>query len=164
MIVPANVVALGAIPLWARLSDRIGRRPVFALGALGSAVAIFLFLWAVSGQLPADLRLRVLLSGVVYSAANGVWPSLYGEMFGRRCATSAWRSARRSASRWAASRPRSRPRSPVSAERLAAGRLDRGRRHGGGLCALTARETAHLPLAELNVPATRADARQFADA
>jgi hypothetical protein len=26
----------------------------------------------------------ILLSGVVYSAANGVWPSLYGEMFDTR--------------------------------------------------------------------------------
>lgn len=29
----ANVVALAAIPLWATLSDRIGRRPVFLIGA-----------------------------------------------------------------------------------------------------------------------------------
>ena len=26
----------------------------------------------------------MLLSGVVYSAANGVWPSFYGEMFDTR--------------------------------------------------------------------------------
>ncbi|MFD2272153.1 hypothetical protein ACFS07_15900 [Undibacterium arcticum] len=26
----------------------------------------------------------LLLSGVVYSAANGIWPSLYGEMFDTR--------------------------------------------------------------------------------
>ena len=39
VVVAANVVALGAIPLLARLSDRIGRRPVFAFGAFGSAVA-----------------------------------------------------------------------------------------------------------------------------
>ncbi|MEU0459243.1 MFS transporter, partial [Streptomyces sp. NPDC006129] len=31
----ANVVALAAIPLWATLSDRIGRRPVFLIGAAG---------------------------------------------------------------------------------------------------------------------------------
>src|SRR4051812_17056381 len=46
MVILANVVALVALPLWARLSDRIGRRPVFTFGALGSAVLAFPFLWA----------------------------------------------------------------------------------------------------------------------
>jgi MFS family permease len=41
VLVLANVVALGAIPLWASLSDRIGRRPVVILGALGSAALIW---------------------------------------------------------------------------------------------------------------------------
>ncbi len=34
VLILANVVALAAIPAWAALSDRIGRRPVFILGAL----------------------------------------------------------------------------------------------------------------------------------
>src|SRR3954471_9193368 len=46
MVILSNVVALLALPLWARLSDRIGRRPVFTFGALGSAVLAFPFLWA----------------------------------------------------------------------------------------------------------------------
>lgn len=81
----ANLVALGAIPLWATLSDRIGRRPVFLLGAAGSAVTMFLYLWAIStGSYPLTLLLGVVAFGVVYSAANGVWPSFYGEMFATR--------------------------------------------------------------------------------
>ena len=166
VIVTANVVALGAIPLWARLSDRIGRRPVFALGAFGSAVAIFPFLWAVSrGNFPLIFVFGILLSGVVYSAANGVWPSLYGEMFGTKVRYSgmaigtqigfalggfspaiATAIAGVGQNAWL----------PVAWFTAAAATV-------AGLCALTARETAHLPLAELNVPATRADARQFAD-
>jgi MFS family permease len=31
-----SVVALAAIPAWATLSDRIGRKPVFIFGAVGS--------------------------------------------------------------------------------------------------------------------------------
>ncbi|BAC69490.1 MFS transporter [Streptomyces avermitilis] len=81
----ANLVALGAIPLWAVLSDRVGRRPVFLIGAVGSAVLMFLYLWAIStGSYPLVLLLGVLTFGVVYSAANGIWPSFYGEMFSTR--------------------------------------------------------------------------------
>ncbi|MFI6034490.1 MFS transporter [Streptomyces sp. NPDC051315] len=81
----ANLVALAAIPLWATLSDRIGRRPVFLIGAAGSAAAMFLYLWAIStGSYPLTLVLGVVAFGVVYSAANGVWPSFYGEMFSTR--------------------------------------------------------------------------------
>ncbi|GGJ51073.1 MFS transporter [Streptomyces brasiliensis] len=81
----ANLVALAAIPLWATLSDRIGRRPVFLIGAVGSAVAMFGYLWAIStGSYPLTLILGIVTFGVVYSAANGVWPSFYGEMFSTR--------------------------------------------------------------------------------
>ncbi len=81
----ANVVALAAIPLWAVLSDRIGRRPVFLIGAAGSAVTMFLYLWAIStGSYPLTFLFGILCFGVVYSAANGVWPAFYGEMFATR--------------------------------------------------------------------------------
>ncbi|WP_055494063.1 MFS transporter [Streptomyces sp. TP-A0356] len=81
----ANLVALAAIPLWAMLSDRIGRRPVYLIGAVGSAVTMFLYLWAIStGSYPLTLLLGIVAFGVVYSAANGVWPSFYGEMFPTR--------------------------------------------------------------------------------
>ena len=80
--ISANAVALFAIPLWAILSDRIGRKPVFIGGALGSGVLIFAYLWSISAQnIVLIFLFGVLMSGVVYSAANGIWPSLYGEMF-----------------------------------------------------------------------------------
>jgi MFS family permease len=80
-----NVVALAAIPLWAMLADRIGRKPVFIVGTLGSGVMIFPFLWALGeGNIPLIFTLGILMSGVVYSAANGVWPSFYAEMFDTR--------------------------------------------------------------------------------
>jgi MFS family permease len=166
VIVAANVVALGAIPLWARLSDRIGRRPVFALGALGSAVAIFPFLWAVSrGNFPLIFVFGILLSGVVYSAANGVWPSLYGEMFGTKVRYSGMAIGTQIGFALGGFSPAiatgiagvgQNAWLPVAWFTAAAATV-------AGLCALTARETAHLPLADLNAPATRADARQFAD-
>ncbi|GJF25458.1 hypothetical protein SHO565_60220 [Streptomyces sp. HO565] len=81
----ANVAALAAIPLWAMLSARIGRRPVFLIGAVGSAVTMFLYLWAIStGSYALTFLLGIVAFGIVYSAANGVWPAFYGEMFSTR--------------------------------------------------------------------------------
>jgi Major Facilitator Superfamily len=80
-----NIVALVAIPLWAILADRVGRRPVFIFGALASGVSMFAYLRAISQtNIPLVFALAVLMSGVVYSASNGVWPCLYGEMFDTR--------------------------------------------------------------------------------
>ena len=85
VLVAANLVALAARPCWAMLSDRIGRRPVFMFGALGCGLLIWPYLWAISTQnIPLIFALGILLSGITYSAANGVWPSLYGEMFSTR--------------------------------------------------------------------------------
>jgi len=85
LLILANLVALCAIPLFAALSDRIGRKPVFIFGALGSALLIWPFLWSIAHAHTALVFVfGLLLSGVVYSAANGVWPSLYGEMFSTR--------------------------------------------------------------------------------
>jgi MFS family permease len=81
----ANAVALVAIPLWARLSDRIGRKPVFLIGSVGSAVLMFAYLGAISmGSYVLIFFAGILMMGVVYSAANGIWPAFYGEMFSTR--------------------------------------------------------------------------------
>ncbi len=158
VIVAANVVALGAIPMWARLSDRIGRRPVFTLGALGSAVLIFPFLWSVSqGDFLLIFLTGVALSGVVYSAANGVWPTLYGEMFDTRVRysgmaigtqigfalggfspTIAAAIAGDGTNGWV----------PVAVLTAAAATV-------AGLCALTTPETAHVPLEDLGTDRAR---------
>jgi len=81
----ANVLALATIPLWASLSDRVGRKPVFAGGAAGSAVMTFAFLWAVrSASYPLIFLTGIVMFGAVYAAANAVWPAFYGEMFPAR--------------------------------------------------------------------------------
>jgi MFS family permease len=81
----ANAVALAAIPAWARLADRIGRRPVLIGGTLASGALMFAYLGAIdSGSYPLIFVAAVLMSGVVYSAFNGVQPAFYGEMFPTR--------------------------------------------------------------------------------
>lgn len=82
LAIVANVVAVAVIPLWARLSDRIGRKPVFLVGLAGSAVLVTAFLWSISqGDVPLVLLTGIALAGVVYSMPNAVWPATYAEYF-----------------------------------------------------------------------------------
>lgn len=78
----ANVVAVGTIPVWASLSDRVGRKPVFVTGLLGSAALVTLFLWSITEHnVPLVLVSGIALAGVVYSMPNAVWPATYAEYF-----------------------------------------------------------------------------------
>src|SRR6476659_2991902 len=82
LAIVANLVAIATIPFWARLSDRVGRKPVFVSGLLGSAVLVTAFLAAIrSGNAPLVFVLGVALAGVVYSMPNAVWPATYAEYF-----------------------------------------------------------------------------------
>ncbi|MCK2216989.1 MHS family MFS transporter [Actinomadura sp. ATCC 31491] len=81
----ANVAAVISIPLWGRLSDRVGRKPVFVGGSLGCAVLMFGYLWSISvGSYALIFILGIVMFGVVHSATSAVWPSFYGEMFTTR--------------------------------------------------------------------------------
>jgi MFS family permease len=85
VVIAANLVAMAAIPLWANLADRIGRKPVFIFGALGSGALMFAYLAAIAGgSYVLIFVVGIAMSGLVYSAQNGVWPALYGEMFPTR--------------------------------------------------------------------------------
>jgi MFS family permease len=81
----ANIVALAAIPAFARLSDGLGRKPVFLAGVVGSGLLISAYLAAIhTGSYPLVFATGILAFGVAYSAANGIWPAFYGEMFPTR--------------------------------------------------------------------------------
>ena len=85
VLIVTNVVALAAIPAWAPLADRIGRKPVFLFGTLGSGALMFAYLAAIaSGTWALIFAAAILMSGVVYSAQNGIWPALFSEMFPTR--------------------------------------------------------------------------------
>jgi MFS family permease len=85
LAIVANIFAICTIPFWARLSDRVGRKPVFVTGVLGSAVLVTAFLGAIAaGSHVVTFVLGVLLAGVVYSMPNAVWPATYAEYFPTR--------------------------------------------------------------------------------
>ncbi|GGR53942.1 MFS family permease [Nocardioides luteus] len=82
LVVAANVVALFTQPMFGRLADRIGRKPVFIYGAVASAVLMPFYLLSMSqGSELLVFALAILTFSFGYAAANATWPSFYGEMF-----------------------------------------------------------------------------------
>jgi len=77
-----NVAAVMVIPLVGNLSDRIGRRPPIIIGALGSGLLAFAYLYAISiKDVPMAIALSILMWGIVYQGYNAVFPSFYPELF-----------------------------------------------------------------------------------
>ncbi|WP_197379396.1 MFS transporter [Mycolicibacterium mengxianglii] len=82
LVVVANIVALFTQPLFGKLADRIGRKPVFIYGALSSAALMPFYLLSMSGENTVLMfALAIATFSFGYAAANAVWPSFYGEMF-----------------------------------------------------------------------------------
>ncbi len=80
-----NVVAMILIPYVGALSDRIGRRPPIIVGALGSGLLVFPYLYFISqDNVPLTILFAVLMWGCVYQGYNAVFPSFYQEMFPTR--------------------------------------------------------------------------------
>lgn len=74
--------AVGTMLLFGHLSDRIGRRPVYAGGALGLAVLAFPFFWMLDTTVPALVLLAFFLgNGVFHAAMIGVQPAYFTELF-----------------------------------------------------------------------------------
>lgn len=80
--VAAAVTSLVVIPLFAILSDRIGRKPLYIIGTLGSGGLMFAYLAAISGgNIVLIFAAGIAMSGIVYHAQNAIFPAFYGEMF-----------------------------------------------------------------------------------
>jgi len=88
--VVGNIVAVVLIPFVGNLTDGIGRRPCMIVGALGSGVMGFLYLYAVDSQNTVLAFISAMLMwGVVYQGYNAVFPSFYPELFQTRYRVSA---------------------------------------------------------------------------
>ena len=80
-IVGSSAVNLALIPLFALLSDRVGRRPVYLAGALGTIVAAFPVFWLIDTRSTFLIFLGLLIGGVANSAMYGPQAALFSELF-----------------------------------------------------------------------------------
>lgn len=94
-VVIASAVQIGAIPVWANVSDRIGRRPVYAAGALISVLWLVPFFLLLESLSPALLVLGFVVGlGILYPAMLAPQAAYYAELFDTRTRLSGFAFAR----------------------------------------------------------------------
>ncbi len=83
LVMISLVTALGLLlqPAWARLSDRVGRRPVFIVSCLAGAVLYFAYLPALGSGNLLLLGLGSAAMMAAWSAANAVSAAWFAELF-----------------------------------------------------------------------------------
>ncbi|GIH26778.1 MFS transporter [Acrocarpospora phusangensis] len=85
-----NAVLIGSavhfvtIPLWGALSDRLGRRPVYLLGAAGVGIWAFVFFPLIDTTSFALTTLAVTVGLVFHGAMYGPQAAFFSELFGTR--------------------------------------------------------------------------------
>lgn len=77
--VAANVLAMITLPLWGRLSDRIGRRPVVLIGFIGVAVTTWPLMRLLDGSWQ-HMLLAMGVSLVLLAAPLSILPALMAEL------------------------------------------------------------------------------------
>ena len=83
--VAGNVVAVLVIPFVGNLCDKIGRRPCIIVGALGSGLLSYPYLYFISvGNVTLAFIFAILMWGVVYQGYNAVFPAFFQELFPTR--------------------------------------------------------------------------------
>jgi MFS family permease len=84
-ILLASGIALFTIPAFGMLSDRIGRRPVYMLGAAFTGLFAFPFFWLVETRNEACVWTAIILAlSVGHAAMYGPQAAFFSELFGTR--------------------------------------------------------------------------------
>jgi MFS family permease len=85
-----NAVLIGSaihfvtIPLWGALSDRVGRKRVYLLGAIGMGVWGFVFFELLDSKSFAVMTFAVTVGLVLHGAMYGPQAAFFSELFGTR--------------------------------------------------------------------------------
>lgn len=94
-VVIASAVQIVAIPLWAALSDRIGRRPVYAGGAIASLLWLAPFFLLLETMAPPLLIIAFVVGlGIFYPAMLAPQAAYFAELFDTRTRLSGFAFAR----------------------------------------------------------------------
>jgi MFS family permease len=83
-ILVASVVQIAALPAFAALSDRIGRRRTYLMGAIGTAVWAIPFFLLVDTASPAALVVALVVAQLTLSMMYGPQAAFFSEMFSAR--------------------------------------------------------------------------------
>jgi len=78
----ASALHFVTIPLWGALSDRVGRRPVYLLGAVGIGVWIFAFFTLLDTRNSVFIVLAVTVGLLFHGAMYGPQAAFFAELFG----------------------------------------------------------------------------------
>ncbi|MFD5753281.1 MFS transporter [Streptomyces sp. NPDC127033] len=80
----ASAVHFAVIPAWGALSDRIGRRPVYVIGAVGVGAWMFPFFALIDSASFGNLILAVTVGLVLHGAMYAPQAAFFSEMFATR--------------------------------------------------------------------------------
>lgn len=83
-VLVASAVHLVTIPVWGALSDRFGRRPVTAVGAVGAALWAFAFFPLIDVGTFWSVALAATVALVVHGAMYGPQAAFFAELFSTR--------------------------------------------------------------------------------
>jgi metabolite-proton symporter len=81
----AAAVCIFVAPAWAALSDKVGRRPIYMWGAIGSGLLAFPFFWLLQTRTQGGIWLAILLPlAIGHAAMYGPQASFFSELFPAR--------------------------------------------------------------------------------
>src|SRR5712691_712033 len=81
----ASVCSLVTVPAWGAVSDRIGRRPVYLLGAVAGGILAFPFFWLLGTGRPALMWLALVLTiTIAHDPMYATQSSFFAELFPTR--------------------------------------------------------------------------------
>jgi metabolite-proton symporter len=83
-VLAGALAATLSMPLWAWLSDKIGRRPVYAFGAGGLVIWAFAFYPLLDTRSPGIIMAAIVVGLLVHSAMNGPQGAVISELFPTR--------------------------------------------------------------------------------